>query len=397
MTSSEPVRDSPGENAAPAPVSLVSKGGAAAGFATFMLLGALQAMYGPSIPALRGDFALSAPVAGLLLSAQFWGAVLGVVAFGATSAYLGSRTRLGVGTASVALGCGGVSAAVNWPMALAAALFAGFGSGALIVALNTAFATGFGNRSTAMVNLLNAAYGAGAVLGPLGIAITPGTSFRPGFAVTGITALLLLPFVSGIPERPAVRGAVSLPVGRWAILALGLFLLICVLYDGLESNIGGWAATQLKYNGHSGAFAAEITAAFWGALTIGRILLAPVTERFAPYRLLSMQFATVVVVMVVAHHAPFLPVSYIVAGFLFAPIFPVLFVWVQHSFPTVRSAPSFVLFAALLGGAAFPPLTGKLIGVTSPNVLPTVLAVIAVAAVICVGAAQRVSRRLVIE
>jgi MFS transporter, FHS family, glucose/mannose:H+ symporter len=351
-------------------------------------------MYGPSIPSLRADFHLGAPVAGLLLSAQFWGAVMGVVVYGVAGRYVPTAWRLGIAMGCIAAGCGLLGTAAYWPVALLAALSIGFGSGALIVALNTAFASGFGRRSTAMVNLLNAAYGAGAVLGPVGVALAPGNSFRPVFLTAGLVALLLVVPAMRIPQHVVSQEGVSWPRGRRAVAVLALFLLLFLLYDGLESDIGGWAATQLKFNGFSGSTAANITALFWGALTAGRIVLAPVTQRFAPQRLLTAQLIAVIVVMVLAHRTGLLPASYVVAGFLLAPIFPVLFVWVQHTFPHVRSAASFVLFAALSGGAAFPPVVGKLIGATSPNVLPTVLLVIALCALGGVTVVQYVSRSL---
>jgi FHS family glucose/mannose:H+ symporter-like MFS transporter len=367
---------------------------AAAGFAIFMLLGALQAMYGPSIPSLRTDFHLSAPVAGLLLSAQFWGAGLGVIAFGASGRYVSTPWRLGIAMVSVVAGCGVLGLAVNWPMALLAALAIGFGSGALIVALNTVFATGFGQRSTAMVNLLNAAYGAGAVLGPVGVAVAPGNSFRAVFLTAGGVAILLVLPALRMPQGTSSETGVFWPQGRRVVSVLAVFLLIFLLYDGLEADIGGWAATQLKFNGFSGAAAANITALFWGALTLGRIILAPVTQRFAPHRLLTVQLLAVIVVMVLAHRSGLVPAAYTLTGFLLAPIFPVLFVWVQRTFPQVRSAASFVLLAALSGGAAFPPLVGKLIGASSPNVLPTVLLTIALAAVLAIQIVQRMARSI---
>jgi FHS family glucose/mannose:H+ symporter-like MFS transporter len=399
-------RDSPASSTEPSPErahgdgtkgeppTTLSRREAAAGFAVFVLLGALQAMYGPSIPSLRADFHLSAPVAGLLLSAQFWGAVMGVVAFGAAGRYVPAAWRLGVAMGCVAAGCSFLGFAAYWPAALGAALSIGFGSGALIVALNTVFASGFGRRGTAMVNLLNAAYGAGAVLGPVGVAVAPGNSFRPVFLAAGVVAVLLVLPASRMPQGVRSEEGVSWPQGRRAVTVLALFLLVFLLYDGLESDIGGWAATQLRFNGFSGAAAANITALFWGALTAGRIVLAPVTQRFTPHRLLTVQLFAVIVVMVIAHQSRLVPASYTVAGFLMAPIFPVLFVWVQRIFPHVRSASSFVLLAALSGGAAFPPLVGKLIGATSPNVLPTVLLIIATASLVTIQAVQRMSRSI---
>jgi len=62
---------------------------------------------------------------------------------------------------------------------LAAAAVVGVGFGVLVVALNTLFAAGFGDRGAAMLNLLGACFGAGAILGPLAFAASGG--FRGPF------------------------------------------------------------------------------------------------------------------------------------------------------------------------------------------------------------------------
>lgn len=56
----------------------------------FVLIGALQALYGPAIPAFREEFGLSPSAAGLGLSAHFVGGVAG--SFSSTGCTGGSAT-----------------------------------------------------------------------------------------------------------------------------------------------------------------------------------------------------------------------------------------------------------------------------------------------------------------
>jgi hypothetical protein len=70
------------------PLTVVALAGSCAGF---VVIGAMQALYGPAIPAFRAKFGVSPSVAGLGLSADFAGALIGVVIFHLL------RSRLGTG------------------------------------------------------------------------------------------------------------------------------------------------------------------------------------------------------------------------------------------------------------------------------------------------------------
>src|ERR1700744_5836852 len=59
--------------------------------AAFVLIGAMQALYGPAIPAFRSRFGVSPSVAGLGLSADFAGALIGIVLFHLLRSRLGDR------------------------------------------------------------------------------------------------------------------------------------------------------------------------------------------------------------------------------------------------------------------------------------------------------------------
>lgn len=131
----------------------------------FVLIGVVQALYGPSIPAFRDEFGLSPSAAGLGLSAHFAGGVVGVLLIDRLYVRLGNRRVLGSSYILMAVGAAGFALAPNWPLALAAALLTGLGFGGIDYGLNQLFAVGFGDRSTAMLNILNAHFGIGAILG----------------------------------------------------------------------------------------------------------------------------------------------------------------------------------------------------------------------------------------
>lgn len=102
---------------APVPVSapVFSTSAVVASCVGFMLIGALQAFYGPAIPALRAEFGLSPSVAGLGLSAHFVGGVAGVLLFDRLYGRTGNRRILAASYLLMAVGSAGFAIAPNWP------------------------------------------------------------------------------------------------------------------------------------------------------------------------------------------------------------------------------------------------------------------------------------------
>jgi hypothetical protein len=99
----KPVRTSP-ESRVLGPAAVVASCGG------FVLVGALQALYGPAIPAFRDAFALSPSAAGLGLSAHFVGGVAGVLVFDRLYGRLGNRPLLGSSYLLTRPRCGGLRA-----------------------------------------------------------------------------------------------------------------------------------------------------------------------------------------------------------------------------------------------------------------------------------------------
>ena len=348
------------------------------GFALFGLLGAMQALYGPLIPAMRASFHIGAATAGLILSAFFAGAMSGILLSGLTRDRIALRRRLTIALLCLCLGCAGLASATSWPAALAATFVIGLGDGVLVVAFNTIFAGAFGTRSPAMVSLLNAAFGCGAILGPLMIGLVVGTNFRVLFLLGAVVTLCLVPTIWSAPDEgihKVYAGDTHAPAPPLHLLVT--FVALFLLYEGVEANVSGWEATQLTARGFSAAAAANATAVFWAALTAGRILLAPMSVRVRPERIVVVALGTVTMLMLLAHLRAFTVIAYALAGLALASVFPLAFVWLSRTFPRNTSAPSLAMMAALLGGVLFPLGVGKWISSSTPEVLPTALTLFA--------------------
>lgn len=349
----------------------------------FMLIGVLQALYGPSIPALRKDFGLSPSAAGLGLSAHFIGGVAGVLLFDRIFGRIGNRHILGASYVLMAVGAAGFAFAPIWPVALAMALLAGLGFGGIDYGLNQLFAVGFGRRSTAMLNILNAHFGLGAILGPALIGAV-GSKHYPavftGFALANLPLLLCLRGVrnraphTGDVVEPGVAGGQAL--GRSLASVLAVFVALYVLHVGIEAGVGGWEPTHLETVGYSAGVAATATSVYWLMMTLGRFLVAPIALRFSAQSIITVSCAGMTVCLLLAAIPGFAPYAYAGVGLFIAPIFPTGLPWLNKAAPRARRAGALVIAASMVGGVVAGPALGKAIEWSGIRAVPLLLGVI---------------------
>lgn len=341
-------------------------------YLAFISLGLPDGLLGVAWPSLRDSLGLhqallGAPVA-LAAGAYF---VSGMLA-GRLIQGLGIGLLLAGSTALVAAGTLGISAAPFFALILLAAVFMGFGSGAIDAALNTYAARNFSPKH---MSWLHAAYAAGATTGPaiMTTVLSHGASWRAGYAVVGgLLGSLAIAFAfskkrwdapGGLEpvareEAPRVSGFTALRSGTvWLQLA------IFFCYAGIEVGVGQWSYTLLtEERGLSATASGTWVAAYWGGLLAGRLVLGLVVERLGQVRLIRL--ATVGVLASAALFAvPGLKAGAValpLLSFSLASIFPGLMAETPRRVG-VHLAPHAVGFqvsAATLGIAVMPSLAG---------------------------------------
>lgn len=356
------------------------------GFAAFLLIGALQAIYGPAFGALAERFGVPRAEIGLIASAHFLGTMLGVIVGGVALSRAGLRGLLRAGAALLALGLAFVSFAPSWNLALAGALIGGLGFGGVSVTFNVGFAR-LGTRAAPSLNLLNACFGLGSVLAPLLVAFLAGGVWP--FLVLGALAVALLLGAGALPELPDTvppGGA-----GRANTALLALFGLLFVVYVGVEAGVGSWMTSHLSGVGVAGA--AAWTSAFWLTVTVGRVLSAPLAQRVALPSLVIGAAALAALSLPFAA-TPLGPFAYLLAGLAIAPLFATSLAWFGQLLPT-RLAPV-ALACGGLGGTLFPALLGFVVGSAGVEVLPFAFAFTALGVVVVALALRSATRREVV-
>lgn len=352
------------------------------GVATFVTVGVLQSLFGPSFAALQERYGVGVAEVGTVVSAYFAGALVGVLAAGALLARLGYRTSLLSATGAVALGAAGVAVAPTWSVALAGALVAGLGFGQITVAVNLMVARAYGHRAAGALNGLNGTYGVGAVLGPALVALFTarlGPTAAAGAAAFGVVVLAALAtFVATlrvgwwpVPAAATARRRVHVGIGA----GVATFMLLFFLYVASEVSTPAWIPTHLTPR-LGAANAALVASAFWASLTVGRFLVAPLASRFRP-RDLVLAASLVAFTGVVLAQLPALAVAgYLLTGFGLAPIFPTTIAWLQVRFgDRGEQVTPLVLASGNLGPVLGAPAVGVSVAAAGSAAIPSVLAV----------------------
>ncbi|MFI0818382.1 MFS transporter [Streptomyces sp. NPDC021098] len=361
---------------------LFSRAAIVASCVGFILIGALQALYGPAIPAFRDSYGLSPSAAGLALSAHFVGGVAGVLGFDRLFGRVGNRTMLGCSYLLMAGGAAGFALALGWPFALVMALVAGLGFGGIDYGLNQLFAVGFGRRSAAMLNVLNAHFGIGAILGPALVGLAGAERYPAVFLGFAVLTLPLVLCLAGVRDRAPAHGgdgAEGEPTAAGAVrtrslaTVLGAFVLLYVLHVGVESGVGGWEPTHLETVGYGAAAAASATSVYWLMMTVGRFLAVPLALRWSAPAIIAFSCAGMTVCLLLATIPAAAPYAYAGVGLFIAPVFPTGLPWLARAAPRARRAGALVIAASMIGGVAAGPVLGKAIELSGIRAVPLVL------------------------
>jgi fucose permease len=157
----------------------------------------------------------------------------------------------------------------------------GFGFGTVVMALNI-YAEEFSpGREDRAVLSLNALLGAGTALAPLLVAIFTGLGAWWLLPLTVAAALAgLLLFSAGRPLVATPGGATGAARSLHLPRRFWLFAAAVLLYGIAETLNGNWSGPYLtSERGVSAGGASVALAAFWGMVTIGRILFAALSTK----------------------------------------------------------------------------------------------------------------------
>jgi FHS family Na+ dependent glucose MFS transporter 1 len=163
-------------------------------------------------------------------------------------------------------------------------------------------------------------------------------------------------------------------------LLVFLVALFFFLYVGAEVGFGGWISSYvLALELYDEATAAYLTSAFWGALTLGRLISIPITARLRPRVVLLSDLAgclvSVALIVLWPDSALAIWVGTLGIGLAMASIFPVTLSFAERRMPITGKVTGFFFVGASLGGMTLPWLIGQLFEGMGPQVTMTIVLV----------------------
>ena len=319
----------------------------------FAATGVAVALPGAVLPALLRQWSLGDGQAGFLFFLGWAGSSVGALLV------RGSRARsLVLGCLLISLAAVGVAAAGPVWARFASMAALGVGLGVAMTSISLLRAGRNAARRGRELNRLNLVWAAGACLCPsLAAHSLRIANVREIFS--GVAAFfLLLGLWTALFERDNARVVAGAAGWTFSLAAWPLALVVLiVLPGGVESSIGGWAATYMQ-RAH-GALATTVSAGtcFWGGLLLSRALhstrlLEFLTERSVLRHSLGIVALGALLLIASGSALAILPGVFLI-GFGLGPVYPLLLALVLG-----YSENPLIFTIAGLGSAFLPWLTG---------------------------------------
>jgi len=219
------------------------------------------------------------------------------------------------------------------------------------------------------MNALHFCFGIGALLSPLLIhhvmRISDGGLSWPFWSLAivflpGIFSLLFL----DAPQNPEKGDTpTNSTIGNLRLIIL--LMLLFLLYVAIEGGFGGWIFTYVtKNNLVNETSAAYINSAFWGALTLGRLISIPLARKIKPSRFLLVNFAfaifSLALILIWPTNNLIIWVVSVGFGLSLSSAFPTLMAVSETRLKVTGRVTSLFFIGASLGGLLMPMLLGQI-------------------------------------
>ncbi|MGC9520555.1 MAG: MFS transporter [Anaerolineae bacterium] len=375
-------------------------------FTAFVALGLAYASLGPTLTYLAANVGAGLQHISYSFSARGLGYLVGSVIGGRSYDLVKGNPFMAAMLVLVAVLLAAIPMVPVLWLLIGVIFLLGIFEGAIDVGGNTLLIWVHGDEVDPYMNALHFFFGVGAFLSPIIVAqaIVIGGSVRWAYWVI---ALLMLP-VAGLllrlssPAGPGRQTKVdrvegddelhgttgSCPRQDYALVAL--IAVFFFLYVGVEGTFGGWIATYAEATGlGDAATAAYLTSAFWGALTVGRLLSIPIGARFSPRQVLLGDLTGCLVSITVLLLWPRVPaatwIGTLGAGLAMASVFPTTLSLAERHTTITGTITSFFFVGGSIGGMTIPWLIGQLFERVGPQVTTSAMMGAAILAFLVFG------------
>jgi MFS transporter, FHS family, Na+ dependent glucose transporter 1 len=343
-------------------------------FAALSVFGSISAAWGPALPSLAGQMQTNLRTIGLIFTIIGFGFFLA----SSTGARIYDRVP-----GNPVMACGlFVMAAVSfivpviptfWLLTLLLLLL-GFAQGLVVVGANTLLVWENQDNVGPWMNGMNFFHGIGALLAPIIVAQALVLSGEITWAFRILALLLSLAgiYLLIVPSPTMPEMAEKNDQGNRSYFLVAVIGLLLMLYVGAERSFGSWLYTySLALYPLTEITAGYLTSAFWGAITIGRLLAIPVAARVSSRKMLLVTFPggllSIGVILTNSASLPVLWICSISLGIFMASIFPSLVDFANQQMKLSGRITGMLVSAVAIGSMIFPWASGQVFERISPH------------------------------
>jgi MFS transporter, FHS family, Na+ dependent glucose transporter 1 len=345
-------------------------------YGAFISIGLAAAILGPTLPGLAENTGTALSSMGFLFTARSFGYLIGATLGGRLYDRLPGHRLMGIMIAGIAVTMALTPVMNQLWLLTAVLLLMGLVESLVDIGGNTLIVWLYRDRVGPYMNALHFFFGVGAFLSPIFVA-------QALLHTDGITwaywllALLILPmalFIAPQTSPAPIATDETQPNGKRDHWLVGLIILFFFLYVGMEIGFGGWIFTYaVTLNLATETVAAYINSAFWGALTVGRLLSIPIAAYLRPRTILLLDLLgalfSISLLLIWPHSSVVVWAASIGVGLSLASIFPTTLSLAERNMPITGQTTGLFFVGASVGAMTMPWLMGVLLEKISPQAI----------------------------
>ena len=332
-----------------------------------------MASSGPTLQGLSVRLAVGLDRLSALFLFRAAGRLLGALAAGWLYSRVHGHRLMMLGALGVAAAMALIPAASGLPGVNLLFFARGLMEALVDVGANTLVIRGRGRDAGPVLGALHFSFGIGASLGPVAIGwvYALGGSVANAYQLLAVGSLLLLPGLAlTSPPPPAPTAVPDGHPGRTGWV-LALVVLAVALYVGSEVALGNWLGPlALRGFGMDEVGASFVIAAFWGGMTVGRLLSILLVARIHPGTLvladIGVSLVAVALILIGLGQPTALWIGATAAGLALGSVFPMALALGARFLPTGGSLASWYLVGAGLGVSSLPWVVGQALAGAGP-------------------------------
>lgn len=336
-------------------------------FACLFVLGLNSAVLGPTLPQLAVHTGASIEAISLLFSASAFGFLIGSFAGGKLYEKFNGHAILALALLTeVGVVFTAPLLSSYWSL-VGLITVTGIAQSVMIVGGNTLLVWRFQDSGSVLMNSMHFCFGLGALLSPVfvGLSMTHSSDVNWAFWAIGIITIpaIFLVISQPAPKQPEKNEDGEESTGHTDYRLVFIISVFYCFYVGGEIGFGGWVYTfAVKNSLMTVADAAYLVSAFWGSVTVGRLLSVAMVLRFSPTQLITMNVVGGIVSLGIfwatAHTGWGAWMGTILTGLFLSSTFPNMLNWMREQTAVTSKAMGWCHAGASVGAITIPWVIG---------------------------------------